>query len=71
MQIEIEKETSKKIDRAAKVLGIRKNELVDRAIVVYLDNLSQYIKLKKELKSWESLSDEALTVFEKSYNEKR
>ncbi len=65
MQIEIEKDTSKKIAHASKLLGIHKNHLVDRAIIVYLDNLSKYVELKEELAYWDNLSDEALTNFER------
>lgn len=66
MQIELEKDTSKKINQASKILGIEKDELVDRAILVYLDNMSKYLELKQEMKEWDALSDEALINFEKS-----
>jgi len=66
MQIALEKDTSNKIDKASKLLGIEKTELIDRAILVYLDNLSKYLELKEEIKSWDALSDEALSNFEKS-----
>lgn len=66
MEIEIPKGTSKKIDETAKLLGIKKQELIDRAILLYLDNLSKYLELKKEMREWDILSDEALTNFEKS-----
>jgi len=66
MQIEIPKETSEKITRASELLGIKNKDLVDRAISVYLDNLSKFLNLKKELVEWDLLSDEALINFEKS-----
>ena len=66
MQIELEKDTSKKVDEASKLLGIGKNEIIDRAVLVYLDNLAKYLDLKHEMKAWDSLSDEALINFEKS-----
>lgn len=66
MQIELEKDTSKKIDQASKLLGMEKDELIDRAILVYLDNISKYLELKQEMKEWDTLSDEALINFEKS-----
>ena len=65
MQIELPKDTSEKVSKASKLLGIRNQELVDRALVVYLDNLSKSLDLKKEMKEWDTLSDEALTYFEK------
>jgi len=66
MQIEIPKDTSKKIDKASKLLGIKDKKLIDRAILLYLDNISKYLELKKEIGEWDYLSDEALINFEKS-----
>ena len=66
MQIEIPKDMSKKLDETAKLLGIKKQELIDRAILLYLDNLSKYLDLKREMKEWDILSDEALMNFERS-----
>ena len=66
MQIEIPKDTSKKVENMSKLLGIKRSKLIDRAILLYLDNLSKYLNLKKEMKEWDILSDEALSNFEKS-----
>lgn len=64
MQIELPKDTSKKVEEASKRLGIKKQQLVDKAILLYLDSISKYLDLKKEMKGWDYLSDEALTNFE-------
>ena len=66
MQIEITKDVLEKLEQAAKNLGVKKRDLVDRALLLYLDSISKYAELKKEMKDWEFLSDEALTNFEKS-----
>ena len=66
MQIEIPKDVSKKIEEASKLFGVKKQQLIDKAILLYLDNISRYINLKKEMKEWDYLSDEALINFEKS-----
>ncbi|MBS3176375.1 hypothetical protein J4457_04005 [Candidatus Woesearchaeota archaeon] len=66
MNVELEKTTFQKVDRASKLLGIKKNQLIDRAVLVYIDNLSKYLDLKQELDAWDVLSDEALTNFEKA-----
>ena len=65
MQVEIPRDTSGKIIKTAELLGIKKEELVDRAILLYLDNISKYTELKKEMQEWDLLSDEALMNFEK------
>ena len=61
----ISDDTSKKIVKVSGILGIEKEELVDRALLLYLDNINKYVELKKELKEWDTLSDEALLNFEK------
>lgn len=66
MEIEIQKDTSEKVGKASELLGIGKEEIIDRALLLYLDNLSKYLDLKEEIKEWDSLSDEALENFEKS-----
>lgn len=66
MQLELPKETSVRVISASKLLGMNKRELVDRAVLVYLDTLNSYLDLKKELSAWDSLSDEALLNFEKA-----
>lgn len=65
MQIEIPKETLKKVEVASNTLGIKDAEIVNRAVLVYLDNLQKYMELKKELAAWDSLSDEAILNFER------
>jgi len=65
--INIDEYTADKVDKASKLLGIKKNELIDRAILLYLDNIEKYLALKKEMKEWDLLSDEAIINFEKNY----
>ena len=66
MQVEIAKDTSKKVDKVSKLLGIGESQLVESAILLYLDKISKYLNLKKEMNKWDSLSDKALMNFEKS-----
>ena len=66
MQIEIPSDTSKKVKEVSKLLGIKKQQLIDKAILLYLDNISKYVNLKQEIVEWDYLSDEALLNFEKS-----
>ncbi len=66
MEIEISQESLNKINRAERVFGIGKEELVDRAILVYLDQMNKYFELKEEFEIWDELSDEALENFERS-----
>jgi hypothetical protein len=66
MQVEINKATSKKISEVSKSLGIKKSDIVNRALLVYLDNLDKYVSLQQEMRDWDILSDDALSNFEKS-----
>ncbi len=65
MQVEIPQETSKKIDKLSKLLGLKKQEVIDKALLLYLDNLHQYKEFKKEMKAWDLLSEEAWSRLDK------
>ena len=65
MEVEIEKETSDRIIEVSKELGIEKNKLVERAVLLYLDSISKYVEFKKEMDDWDVLSDQAFENFEK------
>ncbi len=66
MQLEINKETSERLTRVSKELGMEKKEFVERALLLYLDQMNKYAQLKKEMNEWDILSDEALTDFEEA-----
>lgn len=66
MQLELPKETTEKITEASKILGMKSQDIIDRAVLVYLDNIRNFLKLKEELAAWDKLSDEALITFERS-----
>ena len=65
MEIQISKDIDKKIKEASMILGLEEDEIIDRAILLYLDNIQKYLELKKEFKAWDKLSDEALENFER------
>ncbi len=66
MEIEIHKEMDKKLKKASDILGFKKQEIVDRALLFYLDTIQKQLDLKQEFKELDKLSDEALLNFEKS-----
>ena len=66
MQVEIEIEREKKFKEVVNGLGMDSKELVNRALLLYIDNISRYADLNKEMKAWDFLSDEALKNFEKT-----
>ncbi|MFH1072898.1 MAG: hypothetical protein V1743_05715 [Nanoarchaeota archaeon] len=65
MEVDLPDDVSEEVDRVSDVLGIDKKAFVDRAILVYLDNVKKMVDLKKEMSDWDALSDEALENFEK------
>ena len=66
MEVEISEDVSRKVNEASRILGVDEQEIVDRALLVYLDNMNKYLQLKKEMEVWDVLSDEALEDFERS-----
>ncbi|HLC71289.1 MAG TPA: hypothetical protein VJI32_04725 [Candidatus Nanoarchaeia archaeon] len=66
MEMQLAEDTSEKVVRASQLLGIQRQEFVDRAILLYLDNFEKYLNLKQEMQEWDVLSDEALLNFEKT-----
>lgn len=65
MEIELSKEITKKISKASSILGLKNEEVVNRAVLFYLDTISKQLELKKEIDAWDKLSDEALIKFDK------
>lgn len=47
-------------------MGIKRSELINNAVTIYLDNLDPYLDLKNELAAWDKLSDEALSEVDRT-----
>ena len=52
------------ISNAAIALGFKKQELIESALLVYLDLIKNQIELNNEFTALDNLSDEALLNFE-------
>lgn len=66
MEVDIAKDTSIKIEKASQLTGISRQEIIDRALLLYLDSMSKFLDFKQEMKDWDKLSDEAWENFERS-----
>ncbi len=66
MEVEIQKSTTEQVEKLSKLLGLEKQEVIGKAVDFYFENLEKHSKLKKEIKDWDKLSDEALDEFEKA-----
>lgn len=60
MQIHLKEKIEKDIKRVSRELGVNENQIVDRALLLYLESIKETIDLKKELLAWDMLSDEVL-----------
>ena len=67
MEIEILKDLDKKLSEISKELGLDKEEVVNRALLLYMDSINKMLLLKKEMNVWDKLSDGALEKFEFRY----
>ena len=66
MQIQISTEIDKKLKQVSDISGFSEKDIIERAILFYLDTIEKQLGLKYELKEWDILSDEALENFENS-----
>lgn len=65
MEIELSKDMMKKLSNVSSVLGVKNKDVINRALLYYLDTISKQLELKKEMIEWDKLSDEALLKFDK------
>jgi len=63
MEIELPRDTNKKLSEVSSLSDLEKEEIVNKALLLYLDNIEKYLELKKEFRTWDKLSDEALQNF--------
>ena len=66
MEIELSRDTKSKLNKVSSILGVKDKDVVNRAVLFYLDTISKQLELKKEIDTWDKLSDEALLKFDKS-----
>ncbi len=66
MDLQLSKSIQNKLENASITLGFQQQEIIQRAIVYYLDSIKSKIEFKQELNNFDLLSDEALINFEKS-----
>jgi hypothetical protein len=64
MELILNESLELKITNASSILGFRKQDIIQKALVFYLDSINSQLELKNEFNNWDILSDEALTFFE-------
>ena len=64
MNVNLSKSISLQVQEIAKDVGLKEGEIVNNAVLLYLDTMKKHLQLKKELNELDELSDEALSNFE-------
>lgn len=54
MEIKIPQEVSQEIEKASKDLGMKRNELISRAVRSYLKKIKKQSELDEEINAWEN-----------------
>ena len=62
MQIRVEEKLNKRVREASKVFGVDTQQIMKRALVLYLETIQRQVDLKKEFDAWDALSNEALRL---------
>ena len=60
MQVELTKNLQHTIRNTSRLMGLNEQELINRALTLYLKSVEQIVSLNDELRAWDILSDEAL-----------
>ncbi|MBU4493268.1 MAG: hypothetical protein KKA61_02765 [Nanoarchaeota archaeon] len=66
MQMQIPVDIDKRLKEVSNVFGFSERDIIERAILFYLDTIQKQLDLKHEFQAWDILSDEALENFEKA-----
>lgn len=64
MNVNLSKTVTLQIQEVAKGVGLKEEEIVNNAVLLYLDTMKKHLQLKKELNELDELSDEVLSNFE-------
>ena len=66
MTVQLSTKTERRLQGLSKTLHIDKKKLLERAVDYYSNAIEKERELKKELKNWDKLSNEAFITFEKN-----
>ena len=64
--VEIPSSIRKKLEETSEEMELDEEEIIDRAITMYIDMVRKEKDLKQEFSTWDKASDEALVSTEKS-----
>ncbi len=64
MQVNFHNQTMARLKKVSQQIGIREENLIQRAVLYYLDVIQKQAELIDEMNDWDRLSDESLVNFE-------
>lgn len=64
--IQIEDKVDRNFKQASRIMRVKKKELIDRALLLYVESIRDLLNLEKEFDAWDALSDEAMLRMTKS-----
>jgi len=62
--VEISSDMRKKLEETSKETELDEEEIMNKALTMYLDMMKQELNLEKEFSAWDKASDEALAATE-------
>jgi len=62
--VEISSDMRKKLEETSKETELDEEEIMNKALTMYLDMVKQELSLEKEFSAWDKASDEALAATE-------
>jgi negative regulator of replication initiation len=63
-KIQLDKNLYQDVKNTSRFIGVDAEEIINRALVLYLDSVQQITALNQEFQAWDVLSDEALIGME-------
>lgn len=70
MPFVVEKKIKKNISEVSRRMGIKEKELIDRALLLYLEGAKKILDVEKEFDAWDILSDEAFRITARRFPER-
>lgn len=71
MEVKLAKGMREKIEETAHALGMNELEVINHAILFYLDSIEKNVQLRNEFQAWERLSDEAWGNLDKEWKREK
>ncbi len=65
MTIAIKRKIKKDLREVSQRMGITEHDVVDRALLLYLESVKKITEVQREFEAWDALSDESFSLLSK------